>query len=100
MVFCGAVMPLVGAMEQVILRTACKPADWQLSFMAQVCKSLFSLTTPSLGPLYICEDIHSRSHWQRDIDNSQWVAILQPCTAVKNLYLSEEIVPRIAPALQ
>jgi len=100
MFFDDAVQLLLGSMQQVILRTACKPSDWQLSFMAQVCKSLFSLTTPSLEHLYICEDIHSRSHWQRDIDNSQWVDILQPCTAVKNLYLSEEIVPRIAPAVQ
>jgi hypothetical protein len=30
----------------------------------------------------------------------QWLELLQPFTAVKNLYLSKEFAPRILPALQ
>jgi hypothetical protein len=38
-------------------------------------------------------------HW-RDIENAQWLEVLYPFTAVKNLYLSKNFAPRIAPALQ
>ena len=38
--------------------------------------------------------------WNDDIENTEWFEVLFPFTAVKNLYLSEEFGPRIAPALQ
>jgi hypothetical protein len=48
--------------------------------------------------------IHERSNsilkWQDDIENSQWLELLHPFTGVKNLYLSKEFVPRVAPYLQ
>jgi hypothetical protein len=39
-------------------------------------------------------------HWQYDIDKNQWLEILHPFTCVKDLYLSWEFVPHIAPALK
>ena len=42
----------------------------------------------------------SQLHWQDDIENSQWLELLHPFTAVKDLYISQEFTPRIAPALQ
>jgi hypothetical protein len=96
-----AVQVLLGSTQQVILRTSCKPSDWQLWFVARVCNSFLSLIqVPSLEHLFICEGIHSPSHWQDDIENSQWLELLHPFTNVKNLYLSEGVVSRIAPALQ
>ena len=94
-----AVQVLLGSLQKVILRTRCKPSDWQLSFVADVCTSFLSLI-PAPEHLFICEGIHSRSRWQDDIDNSQWLEFLHPFSKVKNLYLSEGVVPRIAPALQ
>jgi hypothetical protein len=94
-----AVQVLLGSMQKVVLRTRCKPSDWQLSFVAEVCNSFLSLV-PAPENLFICEGIHSRSRWQDDIENSQWLELLHPFTNVKNLYLSEGVVPRIAPALQ
>jgi hypothetical protein len=93
------VQVLLGCMQKVILRTRCKPSDWQLSFVSGVCNSFLPLV-PALDHLFICEGIHSRSCWQDDIENSQWLELLLPFTNVKNLYLSEGVVPRIAPALQ
>lgn len=83
-------------MQRVILRTRCKPSDWQLSFVARVCTSLSLVTT--LGHFFIFED--SRSRCQEDIESFQCLELLHPFTNVKNFYLSEGVVPRIAPALQ
>ena len=41
-----------------------------------------------------------RGRWQDDIESSQWLELLHPFTAVKGLYASREIAPRIAPAIQ
>jgi hypothetical protein len=74
-------------------------SDWQLSSLTQICTlSLrFFLTMENL---YIYEDPHSRPNWKGDIENSEWLDLLRPFTAVKNLYLSKDFLPRIAPALQ
>jgi len=37
---------------------------------------------------------------QDDTENGQWLELLRPFIGVKVLYLSEEIVPSFAPALQ
>jgi len=50
--------------------------------------------------LYICEIKHKPPRWQDDIEDSQWLEVLRPFTAVKYLYLSREFASRIAPALQ
>ena len=49
--------------------------------------------------LYFYESLHSPPIW-KDIENSEWLDLLFPLTAVKNLYLSKEFAPHIAPALQ
>lgn len=96
MFFNDAVQVILGSVQRVILRTRCKRSDWQLSFAAQVCSSSLSLV-PSLEQLYI---EGKRSHWQDDIENYEWLDLLQPFAIVKNLFLSEGVVPCIAPSLQ
>ena len=50
--------------------------------------------------LYI-DDEYSQSVWDDDgIENTLWLELLLPFTAVKNLYLSKEFAPGIALALQ
>ena len=49
--------------------------------------------------LYI-EDRYRRPDWKGDIKDVEWLDLLRPFTAAKNLYLFEEFVPRIAPATQ
>ena len=83
------------------MQTICTGSDWQLSFLAQVCaSSLPPIST--LEDLYIVESriLPSRSSWQDDVENTLWLDLLRPFVAVKNLYLSQEFVPCIAPALE
>jgi hypothetical protein len=49
--------------------------------------------------LYIYEDLDSPPNWKDDIENTEWLDLLLPFTAVKNLYLSKQFSSRIAPAL-
>src|SRR5258708_6710847 len=78
---------------------ACMASEWQISSLEQVCTS--SLPPISmLEDLYILEDPYWRPRWQDDVENTLWLELLRPFAAVKNLYLSEEFAPHIAPALQ
>jgi len=77
-------------------------SDWQLSSLAQVCTSSFPHAfIPKVEHLSVLEETLSPPHWQDDkIENSQWLELLHPFAAVKNLYLSKEFAPRIAPSLE
>ena len=77
----------------------CRQTDWQLSSLANVCNSSFPLI-PTVEHLYIEDDNFFRSDWQDDIENSQWLEVLHPFATVKNLYISREFTPRIAPVLK
>ena len=73
--------------------------QWHLLSLAQVCRSSFPRTfISSLENLYIREDGYQRLGWQGHTENAQWMQLSQPfSTAVKNLYLSKEFAPCIAP---
>jgi hypothetical protein len=87
--------------EALKLRVSCRQPDWQLSSLAQVCSRSFPRPfIPAVERLFIVEDGFPRLHWQDDIENSQWLEVLQPFTAVKDLYVSLKLTQRIAPALQ
>jgi hypothetical protein len=77
----------------------CRLSEWQLSCLEQVCTSSLPPVS-TLEDLYILEGPYWRPRWQDDIENTLWLDVLRSFVAVKNLYLSEEFVPRIAPALQ
>jgi hypothetical protein len=86
-----------GAIE---LEISCKRADWQLSSLAQLCSSFFPpVLIPAVECLFIIEDGFPRQRW-RDIECSQWLEVFHPFTGLKDLYISREFAPRIAPALQ
>ena len=77
----------------------CRGLDWQLSSLEQVCTTClppFSI----LEDLYFYEDSFSRPDWKHSVENGQWLELLRPFMAVKNLYLSKNCASRIAPALQ
>ena len=76
----------------------CQVSNWQLSSLAQIC-------TLSLRPLLTMENLYikneyRRPDWKDDIEAAEWLDLLHPFTAVKNLYLSEQFAPHMAPALQ
>jgi hypothetical protein len=87
------------------LGISCRPSDWQLSFLTQMCNlSFLQGLIPVVEHLYIQHSIYFRlgppCHWQDDIEGSQWLELLRPFTAVNDLYVSKKFVPRIVPALQ
>jgi hypothetical protein len=78
---------------------SCSELHWQVSSVEQVCTSCL----PSLSilkDLDIAEERFWKPVWKEDIENTQWLELLYPFTAVKNLFLSEEFARRIVPALQ
>ena len=73
---------------------------WKPLPLAQVCSSFFPRALVSaVERLYILEYGLSRFSWRTSQDD-RWLEFLQPFTAVKDLYISQEFVPRIAPTLQ
>jgi hypothetical protein len=88
---------LLVSAASVRVAISCSVPDWQLSFLAQVGTSCLPLlsTTESL---YIYEQL--QLDWKDGIENIEWLELLLPFTAVKDVYLSKQFAPRIAPALQ
>ena len=66
--------------------------------------SLEQLCTSFLPLFSILEDLYFYMGYHPDrnasVENRQWLELLRPFVAVKNLYLSEKFASRIAPALQ
>ncbi len=81
------------------VRILCIASDWQLSALEQVC-------TSSLPPVSMLENLYISKYrrwgprWQGEVEYTLWLDLLRSFVAVKKLYLSEECVPLIAPALQ
>ena len=82
------------------MRISSLELDWQLLYLAEVFTSFF----PSIfmlervyiyGPQYL-----PSSSWQYLVVNLDWLEMLQPLTAVKNLYGCKEFAKSIAPVLQ
>ena len=81
------------------LLISCEGLDWQLSSLEQICTSCLPFLS-TLKDLYIHEYPYSQPDWTDNIGNREWLGLLQPFTAVKNVYLSEKVALRIGPALQ
>jgi hypothetical protein len=91
--------PQTSEYDILCVRVPCTASEWQLSSLEQVCAS--SLPPVSmLEDLYIFEDRENPPRWQDDVENTLWLDLLRSFVAVKNLYLSDESVRHIAPALQ
>ena len=41
-----------------------------------------------------------RPYWQDDVETTQWLELLRPFTALRDLYLDKQIAPRVALALK
>ena len=86
--------------DRLLLGILCRPADWQLSSLAQFCgMSLHPIST--LETLTVTINSHHLSNFgQVDVEHSQWEELLYLFTNVKNLYLDEDLGLLIATALQ
>ena len=76
-------------------------AESQLSSIALTCSSSLRPFS-TLERLDICQFDPKEQHWPVDMENSQWLELLRPLTALKDLYLGkpEELALRIVSALQ
>ncbi|KAN0123898.1 hypothetical protein V8E52_002388 [Russula decolorans] len=85
--------------SKIEIAISCREPDWQLSSIEQVCNSSWR-SLSSVEVLFI-EHEYSQLVWKNDaIENTLWLQLLLPFTAVKDLYLSKEFAPGIAAALQ
>ena len=86
--------------EHLLIDISCNEPDWQLSSIEQVCNSLHPLST--VEDLYIEGQAgYPLLDWNYDpIENTLWLQLLLPFTAVKKIYLSVEFAPRIAATLK
>jgi hypothetical protein len=83
------------------LKIFCRQPKRQLSSMAQICTSFVPQSLiHKVERLNIRERSYSKLVWQDDVEDSQWLELLRPFTAVKDLRLSKGFAPRIAPSLQ
>jgi hypothetical protein len=85
--------------DDLRINLSCCELDWQLLSVAKLCNSLHPLST--------IEDLHIKRQYLEavrmddySIENTVWLQLLLPFTAVKNLYLDEEFVPVIVATLQ
>ena len=86
---------------KIMLRIGCSQSDWQLSSLAQLnSSSLPEAFIPTVERLYIYQYKYDEPRWQDDIEDSQWLEVLQPFTALKVLHVSQEFLPRLGPAFQ
>ena len=83
----------------VEIKIVSQVSNWQLSSLAQI-YTLSSHLFFTIENLYIHENLSFPPKWKDDIENIEWLDLLLPFAAVKNLYLSEQFTPRVAPALQ
>jgi hypothetical protein len=75
-------------------------SEWQLSSLAQIRSSFFPQgLLHTVEDLRILENEYWRPDWQEDIESNQWLELLHPFIAVKDLHMSQEFVPRITEAL-
>ncbi|KAI0298748.1 hypothetical protein B0F90DRAFT_1926377 [Multifurca ochricompacta] len=79
-------------------RIACNSTDEPLLSMAQICNQLspilFNLKSLSIF-------VGSKERWSQDgTDPAEWLGLFRTFTAVETLYVSKELGPHVAPALE
>ena len=84
--------------RMVEVEISCLKPHRQFASLAQTCTSLLRLLL-TLN-LYIDGDPNSPFILSDDVKNADWLDLLLPFTAVKNLHLSQIFLPRIAFVLQ
>jgi hypothetical protein len=85
--------------DALIIEISSNPLDWQISGLAQICNQL-SLIFSSVEQLEIKRGATMQSNWEDDIDHMQWLELLHPFTAVKNLDIANGLNAHIASALR
>ena len=85
--------------QRIGVGISCRGLDWQISSVEQLRTSCLPPIFFTLETLYIVVQ-SGRPERKVNVENTQWLELLHPFTAVKKLYLTQEAARRIAPALQ
>ena len=90
------------ASQHLSINISCRDADWQFSSIEQICNYLHPLSLSTVEDLYIENRPGYPLPVLKDgaIENTLWLQLLLPFTAVKNLYLSVDFAPGIVATLQ
>jgi hypothetical protein len=91
--------PQAPNIEYFHVEISCREPNQQLASVAEICTTFLPLLSTTEN-LFIYEPVHSPLYWKDGIENIEWLELLLPFAAVKNLYVSKQFAPRIAPALQ
>jgi F-box-like len=95
--------PRPGALNrirQLELEIKCSELDEQLSSLVQVCSPSFPLISTLEGLEIRGYGYYSAPDWQDDMENAQWLELLNLFPALEDLYVTDEIAPRVCGALQ
>ncbi|KAI0248846.1 hypothetical protein BJV78DRAFT_768600 [Lactifluus subvellereus] len=80
------------------LRISCGAVDWQVWSMAQICNQFSFL--PSIIEQLDIQVSTLVATWQVDMEDTQWLELFRPFTAVRTLRIGRELQSLIVPALQ
>ncbi|KAH9959064.1 hypothetical protein BC827DRAFT_526186 [Russula dissimulans] len=90
----------VDRFRRLVLEIKCRELDYKLSSLAHVCSLSFPIIS-ALEELQIREGGSlSSSHRKDDMENAQWLELLDPFTGLKNLNFTDGIAQRFFGALQ
>ncbi|KAI9462659.1 hypothetical protein F5148DRAFT_1377109 [Russula earlei] len=81
------------------LAISCRELDWQLASLAQVRSSSFPFLS-TLVHLDIVDYNVPQSHWKDDMETTQWLELLNPFTAVKDLRITDQVARHVFQALE
>ncbi|KAI9462650.1 hypothetical protein F5148DRAFT_1377105 [Russula earlei] len=73
--------------------------DWQLASLAQVCSSLFPFLSTFVR-LDIVDNQDPQPRWIHNMETTQWLELLAPFTAMKDLHLTQQVAPNVCQALE
>jgi len=91
----------LGSPPRIMLTILCEEWDRQLSSLAQVCnQDLPVLSSVEQLTVYVYEPRLSSLSWRDDMDSLPWLQLFLPFIAVRDLYVSEQLVPFVIAALK
>ncbi|KAI9455201.1 hypothetical protein F5148DRAFT_1378121 [Russula earlei] len=94
----GRAIRFTTRLPELSLEIRCRESDWQLASLAQVRSSIFPLLS-TLVQLDIVDDAPP-SHWKDDMESAQWLELLDPFTAVKDLRITRQVARHVFQALE
>ena len=82
----------LGSPPRIVLTILCEEWDRQLSSLAQVCTQNLAVLS-SVEQLSVCAPRRASLSWTGDMSSLQWLQLFLPFIAVRDLYVSVQLVP-------